>query len=167
MSFIVFTGPESSGKSYASAYLAQRTDTKHLEEIARSYLETFGPEYGFEDIEKIARLHLAEEHKLRGLNAILDTDILTLYIWSMEKFDKVCPYILDNLDSATKDRKYVLCKPDIKWEYDPFRENSKDRDRLYDVYLNALQERSLPYILLSGSYISRDYSLTQMLNPLF
>jgi nicotinamide riboside kinase len=37
---------------------------------------------------------------------------------------------------------YFLCKPDIPWEEDPLRENSENRDELFEIYLQELKKQN-------------------------
>ena len=81
---------------------------------------------------------------------ISDTTLQVIKIWSLEKFKKCDDWILQQKENYTH---YLLCKPDITWEPDPFRENPLDRDRLFNIYLKDLQGKS--FTIISGDQKSR------------
>ena len=152
----VVTGPESSGKTYLSQQLAAHFDLLHQEEYARSYLDTLDRKYLERDLITIAKgqYDFLNEQKDPGKAIIMDTDGLTLKIWSEEKFGRVEPMIVDfwkkNLPSA-----YLLCKPDIPWVYDPQRENPTDRHRLFSIYEEEIMATGIPYIIIEGNFEER------------
>jgi nicotinamide riboside kinase len=143
---LVFTGPESSGKTTCAKRISTKNQLPLLEEYAREYLTLHGPKYTFEDIQNIASTQIGRESKLNSTSPLIicDTDIITLEIWALEKFG--CS--LGISDKLLRKKHYLLCYPDIPWEPDPLRENPKDRIRLFDryeAYLNGLQ---VPFTVL-------------------
>lgn len=147
------TGPESTGKSVLSEALAKHYHTSWVPEYARTYLDNIKRDYFYEDIVEIARGQYKREEELflhAGQFLFCDTDFLVCKIWSEEKFGKCDPWI----DEMYKNMRYdlhLLCKPDLPWEADPLRENPDDRRRLFDIYLNHLEEKAYPYKIVSGS----------------
>ncbi len=79
-----------------------------------------------------------------------DTEFIVYKIWCDDKFGKCHPWILDMIRSHTYDL-YLLCNTDLPWEADPLRENPDDRDRLFKLYKQELEDRKLPYVIISGS----------------
>lgn len=148
---IVVTGPESCGKTTLAEKLSQATQIPWLPEISREYISNLGRNYEYSDIEQLIELQLKAEENLCKLheNFILDTDLLTLVIWAIDKFQKV-PQNAEELLTYSKNRTYLLCTPDIPWRYDPLRENPNDRDRLFEWYEKELITLSLPYRIISG-----------------
>lgn len=148
---IVVTGPESCGKTTLAEKLSQIIKIPWLPEISREYISTLGRPYEYSDIEKLVNLQIeAEENLCRNhQNFILDTDLLTLVIWAIDKFQRI-PEKAERLLTYTKNRTYLLCSPDIPWEYDPLRENPNDRHRLFKWYEKELKFLSLPYQIISG-----------------
>ena len=153
---IVFTGPECSGKTDLSIYIAQKYSFGYVKEVAREYLEKSNNIYGYESMTAIAKYQIAEEQFIdQNYDSICcDTDLLTIIIWSEEKFGKVDPYIIELWKADLPDL-YFLCAPDIPWEYDPQRENPFDRDRLFEIHKMILQSNSLPFHVVSKDFRSR------------
>lgn len=85
---------------------------------------------------------------------LCDTDMITIRIWSQDKFGHVHPEIVD-LVRRTEYDYWMLCRPDIPWEPDPLRENPHDRDRLFDVYEQTLRELGRPFIVIEGNHKER------------
>jgi len=145
---LVFTGPESSGKTTCAERIAREHQLPFVGEYAREYLTANGPGYIFEDIQKIATAQIKEE-KIAHQNhdmIICDTDLVTLEIWAQEVYNKTLG-LVDDL----KDKKhYFLCRPDIPWESDPLRENPLDRDRLFKIYLQYLIELKVSHTILGA-----------------
>lgn len=146
----VFTGPESSGKTTLCHALASYFKFPIVGEYARSYLNLMGSSYVIDDLYVIAQRQMEDEKRM-GRNSMIfcDTDLLTLYIWMEDKFGIADLNFAQELDTY-KDRIYLLCKPDIPWEEDVLRENKNDRDRIFDLYLNALNFFKLTYFIIDG-----------------
>lgn len=149
---IAVVGPESSGKSTLCCLLAERLEAPCVDEFARAYLERLGRPYVESDLLRIARGQCAREDaaapRARRL-IVCDTDMITIRIWSREKFGHCDP----QLERLARERHYdlwLLCMPDIPWEADPLRENPHDRDRLFDAYLAALRELAKPFVVVGG-----------------
>ena len=141
--------------------LAHHYGCVYTQEYARVYLEEYGPAYMEEDLVRIASGQLmveAEAQELatdKGTPLILcDTDMLTVRIWSEEKFGRCHPLLMQLVMDVTYDL-WLLCKPDIPWEPDPLRENPKDRDRLFAVYEHMLRSMDKPYRIVAGSQEER------------
>ena len=45
---------------------------------------------------------------------------------------------------------YLLCKPDLEWEYDTVRENANNRQYLYNRYKKEVEKLSIPFFEISG-----------------
>jgi len=143
---LVFTGPESSGKTTCANRIAQKYKLPLVEEYAREYLNTHGSKYSFVDIQNITALQVEAEAKTNKDNSLIicDTDIVTLEIWAMEKFGRA----LKHKDNLIGKKHYLLCYPDISWEPDPLRENPTDRVRLFAIYEQFLKELEVPFTVL-------------------
>lgn len=154
---IAITGPESAGKTTLAQALAAGFGTVWVPEYAREYLDKLGRPYVFEDLEAIARgqRELEEQYARRAHRYLFcDTDLLVIHIWSEYKYQQTSPFVLESLNSRPYDL-YVLCSPDIPWEYDPLRENPGEREELYQLYKKELEARSMPFIEVSGSLEER------------
>ena len=148
---IVLTGPECSGKTTLATHLAEHYGVSIAPEPAREHLQ---PEQVYQpsDLLQLAvtqcRLEINASPKLQ----VLDTDLQNIYLWWQEKFGPA-PTTLQRCYadySSQRDRIYLLCRPDIPWEFDPLRENPRDRDRLYQLYRDDLTARKLTYEVIEG-----------------
>ena len=132
---IIVTGPECSGKTTLSKKLSQHFKISFAKEYAREYLEKNGLVYEQNDLLKIAQKQIEKEKKFN----LLDTDLLTIKIWSEYKYGNCNDWILEKIrNQISQKRIYILCKPDIKWQYDPQRENQHNREKLYTIYKKEL-----------------------------
>ena len=153
---IAIVGPECSGKTTLTEELALQYHCAYTREYARTYLEQYGPSYDETDLLHIAGGQLlveAEAQRLvgeRGGDLVLcDTDMITIRIWSEEKYGR-CQKLIRQLAERTYYDLWLLCKPDIPWEMDPLRENPDDRDRLFEVYVTMLKRLDKPFTVISG-----------------
>lgn len=150
---VVLTGPESTGKSAASAYLARQFNTLWSPEYAREYLQALKRPYECHDLYQIA---LGQQslinHYAQLCQSVLfcDTDLLTIIIWSRFKYQRLDPAI-ENLFLEQKADFYLLCHIDLPWQYDPLREHPTRRQELLDQYVTALNHYQLPYALVEGT----------------
>ncbi|MBK6363179.1 MAG: ATP-binding protein [Saprospiraceae bacterium] len=163
--FFVFTGPESSGKTTFANFAFSVFGGGLVPEYARQYLERQQGRYTFGDLKIMAenQYEFEEEQKLKYPYVWCDTDLITLFIWSLEKFNRVNPIIKRHLESKKESKRfYFLCRPDIPWEYDALRENPEDRDRLFELYLAFLEKIKVPYIVLQGSKEKKENTISEI-----
>lgn len=150
---IVLIGPESTGKSTLTKQLADHFNAPYVEEVARAYLEERSdPSYELRDLERIARLQanaIQEAVDLSPAVLFCDTDLVTLHIWSLDKFDTTIPYVEQQLTEQPADL-YLLCKPDVPWESDPLREDATRRDELYIWNRWVVREMNAAYVEIEG-----------------
>jgi nicotinamide riboside kinase len=76
--------------------------------------------------------------------------LLTIKVWSLEKFQHVHPDITKWFWEDLPDM-YLLCQPDLPWEPDPLRESPNSRDDLFTKHLHILKKTGVPYEVISGS----------------
>lgn len=147
---ICITGPESTGKSTLCAALLNYNESVLVDEYARQYLKNVS-QYVYEDLYHIAtgqymRIMKAKEgHQL----VFSDTDLLTIVIWSKYVYGKVDADVF-RLWLSQLPQRYILCKPDIPWEYDPLRENPTDRDSLFTIYKSYIDRVGVPCEIVEG-----------------
>ena len=149
---ISIVGPESCGKTTLARALAKRFGAPWVEEYARAHLSG-RPAYDENDLDAIAKGQVAiEERALKDAPPVLvlDTDMLVIRIWWREKYGQVPEWVEAALCSQP-DRAYLLARPDLAWEPDPLRESQFDRERLFDVYRDALAERGATFGIVSGT----------------
>jgi nicotinamide riboside kinase len=152
---IVVTGPESTGKSSLTRYLAQRFRVPYALEYARAYLEANGPGYDYAQLQRMAREHLAYQadhvppHAPLGL---FDTDLTNYRIWSEELFGACSPELIQT-EEAEIHHRYLLCAPDLPWEPDPLREapDTLRREQLFERHRLELERLKRPYITIRGA----------------
>lgn len=149
---IAIVGPESSGKTTLAEALARRYGMPWVPEFARAYLEKQGGAYSREGLLPIALGQCAtEDARATDAPAMLfcDTDMITIRIWSEEKFGACDARIVELTEQRHYDH-WLLCRPDIPWEPDPLRENPHDRERLFAGYEHMLQRLNKPYTVIGG-----------------
>jgi nicotinamide riboside kinase len=147
---IIVTGPESSGKTTLSKSLSEHLNSKLVNEFARDYLLNKNNTYNFKNLLEIAQNQYKLENKKSKI-IVCDTDLLTIKIWSEHKFGKCDGWILDKINAQKKEQRiYLLCKPDLKWEYDPQRENELDRDKIFNIYKKELKILGHKFCIIEG-----------------
>lgn len=154
---IVLTGPESSGKTTLAKTLAEHYQTLWVPEYARDYLKSKELNYNFEDLEQIAKGQLALEDAcaIKANRLIFcDTALFVMKVWSEYRFGKCAPWILNQLQERTY-HLYLLCSPDISWEYDPLRQNADNRNELFQIYEKELKAYQQQFIYLEGDLSKR------------
>ena len=124
---IIITGPESCGKTTLARQLAAHFQTSLVEEYARHFFEKKQtPQYNEADLLKIAERQLAAENQAETAflaqftskkasnspNLILcDTDLLTIKIWSEEKYRRCDAWIIEQISNENfpiSDEKRVI-----------------------------------------------------------
>ncbi len=144
---IIITGPESSGKTTLCKALSEHFKISFSKEYAREYLKDLRLNYCQEDLIKIAKKQLKSEKNIQ----LLDTDLITIKIWSEYKYGSCNKWILNKLEKQkSENRFYLLCKPDIKWIADSLREGSSDRMELFKLYKNEIKNLSHRYAIIKG-----------------
>lgn len=154
---ILFTGPESAGKTLLARRLAATYQTVWTPEYARAYLETLGRPYVEEDLLHIARGQLLlEDYQAQFARRILpcDTGMLVIKVWSEYKYGRCHPWILEQLQRRSYGL-YLLCGTDVPWAYDPLRENPGEREELYAIYKRELEALGVPFTELWGGVEER------------
>lgn len=155
---ISIIGPESSGKTLLANILSRIINCKKTNEFAREYLYK-KITYDFEDLDKIAigQNNLIRPYLNKDNYLIADTSNIVTEIWSKLKFNQVSKKVAEISKSEIFDG-YILCKPDIPWEFDKLRENPNNRMEIYSYYINILKERKLNFIIAKGTLINRTIS---------
>ena len=144
---IIMTGPESSGKTTLCRQLSNHFNISFAKEFARSYIDSLERSYIIDDLLVIAREQLESESNFQ----LLDTDLITIKIWSEYKYGKCDKWILDQIEKQKSEKRfYLLCSPDIPWEADNQRKNPNDRKKLFEIYKNELENLKHKYFIVDG-----------------
>ena len=153
MKKIVFTGPECSGKTKLSQEIAKHFNFIWIEEYARKHLNKVQNLYEYSDLKKIAQGQLELEQKTKKNQFLIcDTNLQVIKLWSIIKFGKCDPFILNNQDFRAL---YILCKPDFQWVFDPLRENPQNREAIFNLYYKDLIENNMNFIIVEGVHNKR------------
>jgi len=144
---IIITGPESSGKTTLCKALSKHFNIPFAKEYARGYINKLEREYTQNDLLSIAKGQLESEFN----SQLLDSDLITIKIWSEYKYGSCDKWILDQIEiQKTEKRFYLLCKPDIPWQADNQRENPNDRKELFEIYKKELEVLGPDYFIVEG-----------------
>jgi NadR type nicotinamide-nucleotide adenylyltransferase len=150
---IAIVGPESTGKSTMSAYIAKYYHTVWVPEFARAYCEKLTEPPTWQDEVNMFYGQLAlEEELLPQANQLLicDTTFITVKIWSDYTFGKSPQEVLDELPKRTYDL-YLLLDIDLPWEEDPLRDFPHMREHFMEVWYKELNELGANYKVISGT----------------
>lgn len=147
MTKIILTGPECSGKTTLCKKISRHFKIDYNPEKSREYLEKINRDYCKEDLLTISKQQIVSEKKFQ----ILDTDLLTIKIWSEYKYGHCDKWITEKIKWQKKEKRfYLLCKPDIPWVYDMQRENPNEREELFKIYENLLNKIGHEYYTVEG-----------------
>lgn len=151
---IAILGPESTGKSTLAEKLADYYHSPWVPEYAREYIEKLGKPYTFEDVCTIAHKQIEQEkiYQLENQNnqfVFFDTDLIITKVWFEYKYKRVPEFLEEQLKINFFDI-YLLCEPDLPWEFDPVREHGNDRPFFFDWYKKEIEQTGKPFVIVNG-----------------
>jgi len=149
---IAIVGPESTGKSTMSAYLAEHYHTVWVPEFARDYCAELTAPPTIEDEVNMFRGQVAlEQEILPKANKLLicDTTFITVKIWSDAFFGYTPQVVLDELPKHPYDL-YLLLDINLPWQEDPLRDFPNQREHFMEVWHKELQALNAKYVVISG-----------------
>jgi NadR type nicotinamide-nucleotide adenylyltransferase len=156
MQKIIITGPESTGKTTLAQQLAAHYQTVWVPEYARDYIDQLNRKYEEDDLLEIAKGQVRREDEMIAKYSperlICDTSLLVVKVWSLVKYQRCHPWILEQLAQRKVDL-YLLASPDIPWQPDPQREHPHQREMLFEIYEQELQNK--PHLIVHGSRTQR------------
>jgi HTH-type transcriptional regulator, transcriptional repressor of NAD biosynthesis genes len=166
---ICFFGSESTGKSTMATMMAEHFQTEWVPEMARDIL---GERIcTFEDISQIAYTQTGEVlRKALNANKILfcDSDLIITELYSHIYF-KNCPQIVLDLQKVIHYDLYLFFEIDVPWVADGVRDlgDPDVRPRMRDLFRNALVERNIPFITISGNWEERKAKVIEAVENAF
>ena len=144
---IIITGPESSGKTTLCQQLSTHFNIPFVKEFARAYIDALDRSYIIDDLLSIAKGQLKSEIN----SQLLDTDLITIKIWGEYKYGSCDKWIIDQIKKQKSEKRfYLLCSPDIPWYSDNQRENSNDREAIFKIYKQELENLGHDYLIVEG-----------------
>jgi len=150
---IAILGPESTGKSTLAKALAEYFQASWVPEYAREYVEQLSRPYTFDDVCNIALTQIEQENQFEQNSSedfvFFDTDLIITKVWFEYKFGAIPDFVTDWMKSHPFDL-YLLCAPDLPWQYDPVREHGDDRDYFFEWYKREIEQTGKPYVIVDG-----------------
>jgi len=149
---VCVVGPECTGKTDLSKFLAQHYESPCVDEYARAYLNKLGRAYDQDDLLKIAhgQLRMEDEWMYEAKKLLIcDTNLIVIKIWSEYKYGNCDPDILKKMAERKYDL-YVLTYIDIPWADDPQREHPDKREHFWNVFKDEIIKSGTPFVEISG-----------------
>ncbi len=165
---IALCGPESTGKSTLSNYLASAFDAYLIDEIARRYVEKLPLPYTYSDVEQIAQLQIAaldEALRSEPKLIVMDTWLIITKVWFQVVYGNYPNWLEEAIRRVPIDH-YLLCAPDIPWVYDPVRENPDNREELFQRYLAEIQHYGFSFTVIEGDFENRQRTASTLVSSL-
>lgn len=150
---VVVIGPECTGKTDLSRFLASHFQTVFVEEYARAYLNKLIHGYEKSDLTKIAhgQARMEDEWEYDAKQVLIcDTNPIVVKIWSEFKYGDCDPDILRLIQNRKYDL-YLLTYIDVPWEDDPQREHPDKREQLWNLFVKEIENTQVRYVVVRGS----------------
>ena len=150
-------GSESTGKSTMAKILSEHYQTDWVPEMARDILGDRKCELA--DFPQIAYTQTGEVlRKTLTANKILlcDSDLIITELYARIYFNE-CPQVVLDLQKVIYYDLYLFFEIDVPWVADGTRDlgDPELRTRMRDLFKNALIERHIPFITISGNWAVR------------
>ncbi|MFN8295455.1 MAG: AAA family ATPase [Chitinophagales bacterium] len=165
---ICLYGTESTGKSTLAERLATYYETVFVPEMAREIIETT-KKVEEKHLHQIAELHARRiNDSIRKANKLLfvDTDVNITKSYSKFLFNKELN-VDEWVDKANKFDLYLFLDKDAQYIQDGTRLNKTQRDILNDFHKKELENRNIPYELISGNWNERLSKSIEIINRMF
>jgi HTH-type transcriptional regulator, transcriptional repressor of NAD biosynthesis genes len=161
-------GSESTGKSTMSQILAKYYETECVPEMARDLLGDRHCTY--DDFPSIAYLQTGETfRKVLTANKLLicDSDLIITELYARIYFND-CPQVVLDLQKVISYDLYLFFEIDVPWVADGTRDlgDPEVRTRMRDMFRNALIERNIPFVTISGNWAERETKAIQAIDTL-
>ena len=137
--------------------LAEHFGARWLPEHAREYAEKRDNKLTADDIEAIARGHMATED--RGPRTedivILDTDLISTVVYARHYYGRVPEWIVEEARHRRAGL-YLLMDTDVPWIADSARDTGgAGREDLFDAFRRTLDEFECEWVIISGDWEDR------------
>lgn len=149
---VVILGPECTGKTDLSQFLATHFKTAWVPEYARAFLNKLNRPYEKSDLTKIGHGQMrVEDEWMQNASRVLicDTNLIVIKVWSEQKFGECDLEILTAMNSRHYDL-LLLTYIDVPWEVDPQREHPDKREHFWNVYKKEAADSKILTIEISG-----------------
>lgn len=144
--------------------LAKQFGGLGIPEFARTYLESIPRHYNFSDVEYIARQQTGLIYQNRKNPIVFfDTCLIILKVWFREVYNRVPDWLEQEIPLAGQGI-YLLCEPDLPWQYDPIRENPHRREYLSEQYEQEIKAKGFTYFRVSGNGEQRVQNAIEIIN---
>lgn len=163
---ICFYGPESTGKSTLAIRMAERYHTDYVPEVAREMVSS--NVFTKDDILRIGEAQTERiKNKMKTANRLLfcDTDLITTSIYSQTYLGTV-PEELAELEKEIRYDLYFLFDIDVPWVPDGLRDMGERRTEMFNRFKSELENRKIPYVLLSGTHEARERKVIEIVDAL-
>jgi len=170
MKRIVVTGSECTGKTTLARALAEHYRTAWVPEVVRAYVEAKKVPPGFDDVDNIARLHVALSDRIgEGASAllILDTDLLSTWVYSHHYYGD-CPKWIDESILKRRGDLYLLAGIDVPWQADGLqRDRGHMREEMQALFRDEIVRRRFRHIEIEGAPGQRLATAVRAIDELF
>jgi HTH-type transcriptional regulator, transcriptional repressor of NAD biosynthesis genes len=154
---ICVTGPECTGKTTLARRLAEELEAPWVPEAARSYAEQVGRVLTMEDVEPIAREHIAAADAAAATGAsvvVLDQDLVSTSVYGRYYYGFSSPWLVGEAAARQADL-YLLCNVDVPWTPDGIRDRPDDRDEMFRLFREELARRNANTVVIRGDWDAR------------
>ncbi len=159
---VCVVGAESTGKSTLVQALSARHRTKGVGEFGRDYTVAkknagTNDHWTTDDFIRIAEEQQRLEDELAvgaGPLFFCDTDAMTTGLWH-ERYQGSRSHVVERLGRMRTYDLFVLCGTDIPWERDEIRLGADTRAAMHQRFLDVLETRSEPWIIVMGTVDER------------
>ena len=158
---VCLIGPECTGKTTIAARLAERYKTVWVPEYAREYAERVVRPLTADDADPIARGQLsaedraiAEAHRTGARLLILDTDLVSTYVYARHYYSAAPPW-LEALLRSRLAHHYLLLSPDTPFSLDAVRDATADRHAIHSAMALVLDTLGARYTRVGGGWEGR------------